>query len=134
MSRIDRDWQGSAVTARSDAGRTGYHAGRSAEGMVARDYARRGYPLAADRWRGEGGEIDLILRDGDGLIFVEVKKSRSFARAALRLGRPQQRRICAAAEEFAATEPRGSLTEMRFDLAVVNAQGEIHILENAFGA
>ena len=63
-------------------GQTGYFAGLAAEDIVARDYLRRAHAVAAQRWRGQSGEIDLICRDGDTVVFVEVKKSRSFARAA----------------------------------------------------
>lgn len=111
-------------------GSVGYHAGAAAEASVEADYARRGYPAAARRWRGRGGEIDLIARDGDALIFVEVKKSRSFERAAERLRPAQMRRIHDAAREFVEGEPRGMLTEMRFDVALLNEQGEIRIVEN----
>ena len=113
-------------------GSTGYHAGRVAEDTVALEYERRAHAIAARRWRGQSGEIDLIARDGETLIFVEVKKSRSFAGAATRLARHQMDRICAAASEFLAGEPRGQLTDVRFDLAVVNAVGAVHIIENAF--
>ncbi|MGR3430382.1 YraN family protein [Sagittula sp.] len=119
--------------AKRDAGRTGYEAGASAELRVAQDYERRGFPLARRRWRGQGGEIDLIVRDGDGLIFVEVKKSRSFQRAAERLSRQQMNRIISAAEEFLGTQPRGSLTDVRFDLAMVDGYGQIRVIENAIG-
>ena len=85
------------------------------------------------RWRGQGGEIDLILRDGDGLIFVEVKQSRCLARAAESLSHRQMQRICASAEEFLGTQPRGSLTDVRFDLALVDQRGDMQIIENAFG-
>ena len=43
-------------------------------------------------------------------------------------------RLCQSAEEFLAGEPRGLLTEMRFDVALVDGQGRHMILENAFGA
>lgn len=67
-------------------------------------------------------EIDLILRDGAALIFVEVKQSRSFARAAESLSARQMQRIYRSAEEFLAGEPAGSLTEVRFDVALVDGQ------------
>ena len=108
-------------------------AGASAEGQVARDYERRGLPIARRRWRGEGGEIDLIAQDGDGLIFIEVKKSRSFDRAAQRVSRAQMARLQVAAEEFLGTQPLGSLTEVRFDVALVNGYGDLQVIENAFG-
>jgi putative endonuclease len=114
-------------------GAVGYQAGLSAELRIAQDYERRGYAIARTRWRGRGGEIDLIARDGDGLIFVEVKKSRSFAKAAERLSAAQMARICASAEEFLGTQPRGRLSDVRFDVALVDAMGAVRVIENAFG-
>lgn len=107
-----------------------YHVGLAAEGSVATDYARRGHAIAGRRWRGSGGEIDLIARDGDGLIFVEVKRARDFARAAERLTRHQIARIWGAATEFLAGEPRGQLTPVRLDLALVDGAGRLRIIEN----
>ena len=89
--------------------------------------------MEAQRWRGAGGEIDLILRDVNTLVFVEVKKSRSFARAAERISPRQIARILNAAEEFLAGEPAGQLTDIRFDAALVDATGAIEIRQNAFG-
>ena len=114
-------------------GLTAYHAGLCAEDIVAQDYARRGRPVAHRRWRGQGGEIDLIAREGDCVVFIEVKKSKTFDGAALRLGRRQMDRLCAAATEFLAGEPRGQLTNMRFDLALIDGRGGMQIIENAFG-
>ena len=112
--------------------RANYHAGQAAEESVAREYEKRGMTVAHRRWRGQGGEVDLIVRRGDEVIFVEVKKSRSFARAADRLGRRQMDRLCAAASEFIAGEPRGQLTDVRFDLAMVDGLGAVRVIENAF--
>lgn len=111
-------------------GLVSYHAGMAAEGAVAAQYQGRGHAPAASRWRGTAGEIDLILRDGAGLIFVEVKKARDFTRAAQRLSRAQMERIWATAAEFMAGEPRGQLTEARIDLALVDGIGRVRIIEN----
>jgi putative endonuclease len=113
-------------------GSVGYYAGLAAEEIVANDYRCRRHEVAAQRWRGAGGEIDLILRNGDDVIFVEVKKSKTFARAASRLGRRQMDRLCASASEFLAGEPRGQLTDVRFDLALVDEYGAVKVIENAF--
>jgi putative endonuclease len=115
-------------------GKVGYLAGLAAEDSVARDYDRRGLPIISRRWRGTGGEVDLIARDGTGVVFIEVKKSRTLALAAGRLGRRQMDRLCMAASEFVGSQPRGQLTEIRFDLAMVDGMGKIEIIENAFGA
>ena len=114
-------------------GPVSYQAGLSAEDQVAADYARRGHATCHQRWRGSSGEIDLIVQDGDGLIFVEVKKSRDFARAAERLSTGQMHRIYAAASEFLGQMPLGQDTPARFDVALVGQSGEIKIIENAFG-
>lgn len=118
---------------RQHRGRTSFHAGIAAELQIAQDYERRGFSIARRRWRGAGGEIDLIVRNGTGFIFVEVKQSGSFARAAESLSARQMQRIYASAEEFLGTEPLGCLTEVRFDVALVDGVGDLQIIENAFG-
>lgn len=110
-----------------------FQTGVAAENRIAQDYERRGFAIACQRWRGPGGEIDLITRNGDDLVFVEVKQSRDFARAAERLSRRQMARIYASAEHFLANEPNGQLTNVRFDVALVNEIGDFQIIENAFG-
>ncbi|AVO38114.1 YraN family protein [Pukyongiella litopenaei] len=118
-------------------GRMAHHAGDAAERRIALDYERRGFTVAQRRWRGGGGEIDLVLRNSGrnpgGLVFVEVKHSRSIARAAESLRPAQMRRIRAAAELFLAGEPAGQLTDMRIDVALVDGTGAYEIIENAFG-
>ncbi|MFC3612386.1 YraN family protein [Lutimaribacter marinistellae] len=121
------------MTQKVAAGKTGYHAGLSAEESVARAYEHLGMSIINRRWRGCGGEIDLIARDGATVVFIEVKKSRSLARAAERLSPRQMERIQCSAAEFLEGEPLGSLTQSRFDAALVDAKGEIQIVENAFG-
>ncbi|MBK0327111.1 YraN family protein [Rhodobacteraceae bacterium F11138] len=114
-------------------GRMAHYGGEAAEQQIARDYERRGYVVACRRWRGAGGEIDLIARNGDEIVFVEVKKSRTRQGAAERINRRQIARIQASAQEFLEGEPMGQLTPMRFDVALVDANGVFEIVENAFG-
>ena len=112
-------------------GQTNHHAGLAAEAQVADHFLRSGLPVRERRWRGPGGEIDLICGGADGLVFVEVKKARDHAGALARVTPRQLDRIRVSAEAYAAGMPRGSLTEMRIDLALVDAQGRIEIVENA---
>ena len=42
-------------------------------------------------------------------------------------------RLYASGEEYLGQMPKGSLTEVRFDVALVNGRGEVHVIENAFG-
>ena len=103
--------------AKSVQGAVSYHAGRAAELQVSDDYRRRGFDLAHERWRGK----------------AEVKKSKSHDSALQRLNRKQMRRIYRSAEEFIGGEPKGALTDVRFDVALVDQTGDLRILENAFG-
>lgn len=115
-------------------GKVAHEAGKAAESCVEHVYLRGGREILARRWRGAGGEIDLVARDGAEIIFIEVKKSDSHAHAAEHLRPAQMARLCAAASEFIASEPMGQLTPMRFDVALVDACGRIEIVENAFAA
>ena len=115
-------------------GARSYHAGLSAEDQVAQLYARSGRAVCARRWRGSAGEIDLIARDGDNVIFIEVKQSKTHAMAAEHLTPRQMARIYNTASEFLAGEPNGQMTDVRIDLAMVDAMGRIEVLENAYAA
>lgn len=113
--------------------RTNHFAGEAAEQSVALWYERRGYQIAERRWRGPGGEVDLITRNADGLVFVEVKKSSTHAAAAQRITQRQMERIYASAAQYLENEPMGQLTNVRFDVALVDASGRPEIIENAYG-
>ncbi|SLN53176.1 hypothetical protein AQS8620_02325 [Aquimixticola soesokkakensis] len=113
-------------------GAMAHAAGWAAEDIVARDYAARGGVVLERRWRGQGGEIDLIVTLDGVVVFVEVKQSRSFDSAATHLTARQIARLFAAGEEFLGTRPQGLLTDCRFDLALVDGIGAVQILENAF--
>jgi putative endonuclease len=120
-------------TAQSHRGKRAYLSGLAAEDIVERHYIALGCRVETRRWRGAGAEIDLIFRDGDRLLFVEVKAGATFDDAAQRIGWPQIHRIMKAAEVFAAqhalsaTDP---LPEMRIDAALVDGQGMVQIIEN----
>jgi putative endonuclease len=115
-------------------GARSFRSGLSAEDCVARQYQLAGCVVRARRWRGAAGEIDLIVRDGQVTVFVEVKAARSHALAAERLGARQAARVMRAAEEFVAGDAAGGMAEMRFDVALVDRIGRIEIIENALAA
>lgn len=114
--------------------RTRYLSGLSAEHQVAALYREGGYRQLATRWRGGGGELDLVLERDDGCVFVEVKASRTLARAARSLSSGQIGRLFRAAEAFLTRLPGGLATAARFDVALVDEQGRIEIIENALCA
>lgn len=106
-------------------------AGHAAEGMALRHYLRAGYEMLAERFRGTYGEIDLIMTKDHSIIFIEVKKSRSFDTAIARVSPAQLGRIMSTAQEYLAQTPAGLASDIRFDIACVNNRGQVSILENA---
>ena len=113
-------------------GEVSYCAGLAAEDIAERHYVGSGRPIVARRWRGSAGEVDLIAQEGQGFVFIEVKKSGSHRTAAQRLSRGQMRRIYQSASEFLADKPMGQNTEARFDVALLDGQGRLSVVENAF--
>lgn len=108
--------------------------GLCAEDSVERHYERAGCQVTARRWRGRYGEIDLIALQGDLIVFVEVKAAATHDLALSRLTARQLRRIEASVTEYLAGQPRGQLTDIRFDVATVDAVGRVEVLENALAA
>lgn len=126
--------QGHPVPAtRRERGRVAALSGLMAEDSVQRLYLSLGADLLASRWRGPSGEVDLIFRDGEDIVFVEVKSAATHAIAAERLQPVQMRRICRAALEYCDRAGHDGLCSMRFDVALVDRTGRVELLVNAFG-
>lgn len=51
--------------------------GRYGEDLAARLLAEAGMAVVERNWRCRAGEIDIVARDGDALVFCEVKTRRS---------------------------------------------------------
>ena len=66
------------------------------EKLAARHLRRQGFKVLYRNFRGrQGGEVDLVCRDGDVLVFVEVKTRtrEDFGRPLDAVNRAKQRRI-----------------------------------------
>ncbi|MCB1823442.1 MAG: YraN family protein [Candidatus Competibacteraceae bacterium] len=103
---------------------------RVAQGSAAEDLARRylearGLALVARNFRCRGGELDLIMRDGEYLVFVEVRSRRHtrYGTPAESVTRTKQRRLLRAAALYLQRQ-RLDLP-CRFDVvAILQADGE----------
>lgn len=115
-------------------GKSNYLAGLGAEHSVARDYSGRGCQVISQRFRGKRGEIDLVVQDGPTTVFVEVKKAKTHAGAALRVTQNKMQRLWMTAEEYLSRLSTGLMTDTRFDVALVDEMGRIEIRENALMA
>ncbi len=112
--------------------------GALGEKEAARFLRRRGYRIVEKNFRCRFGEIDVIARKGDVLVFAEVKLRRddSFAAAREFVTRAKQQRILAAAQLY--LSQLGEDLQPRFDVIEIYAPaGEkgplrIELIENAF--
>ncbi|MCS7261737.1 MAG: YraN family protein [Anaerolineae bacterium] len=57
--------------------RTRQKLGREGEQIAAVYLQRQGYTILEHNWRCRRGEVDIVARDGDSLVFVEVRTWRS---------------------------------------------------------
>jgi putative endonuclease len=80
---------------RSDRARRSGRIGLRSEWLAIAWLSIKGYRLLARRFGGKGGEIDLIMRRGRSVIFVEVKR-RGMMEEALVSITPNKRRLVAA--------------------------------------
>ena len=60
---------------RAERGAQSYQAGLAAEDIAARDYQAKGGAILARRWRCPAGEIDLIIRMPDCIVFCRGQAS-----------------------------------------------------------
>lgn len=93
--------------------------GRRGEAAAARHLRRRGWSILATRWRGAGGEIDLIAARRGVLIVCEVKARTDPRALAEPLAAAQRARIHRAARAFLASRPDLAGHEVRIDLLTV---------------
>ena len=75
--------------------------GRRAEWLAILWLTAKGYRLLERRFGGKGGEIDLVMKRGRTVAFVEVKQRRTHEAAGFALDRWRLRRVAAAAERLA---------------------------------
>jgi putative endonuclease len=106
--------------------------GRAHEELAARELERRGYRVIERNYRCRLGEIDLICRHGDTLVFVEVRSRAGGDRGTAldTVGAAKRRRIARVAEHYLATRaPDAELC--RFDVVGITG-GEIAVVVDAF--
>jgi putative endonuclease len=106
-----------------------YRSGIFAESFVARLKRNR---IVARRYKTPVGEIDLVVLKGKRLVFVEVKRRRSFEDAAEALPSRARRRIVRAAQYWLAAHPSYNGHDMRFDVVLTAPWSWPHYIEIAF--
>lgn len=108
--------------------------GKLAEELAADYLQGRGLRLIARNYRCRLGEIDLILADGDALVFAEVRLRRNpaYGGAAASVTAAKRQRILGAARHYLSGRPE---RPCRFDVIVLDAldPDRIEWIKDAFG-
>ena len=93
--------------------------GKRGEELAALFLAKRGHVLVVSNWRTRLGEIDLVTKDGNTLIFVEVRSrtGRTHGTAGESIGPVKQRQIARMAEQYLQRNPTSS--PCRIDVVTV---------------
>jgi len=107
--------------------------GAQAEQQAAQYLRQQGLKPVAQNYRSRFGEIDLIMRDGATLVFVEVRLRRSanFGSAAASIDAHKQQRIIRTAQQYLAG--LAHIPPCRFDAVLMDDSG-VEWLRNAFEA
>jgi putative endonuclease len=107
--------------------------GRKAED-AAFDYLRkRGLTKIERNYRCRFGEIDLIMRDAQTVVFVEVRQrsSNDYGGALNSIDSRKKRKLLTTARHYIAA--KGEFPECRFDAVLLNGDNQVEWIRDAFG-
>lgn len=96
------------------------------EEIARRELERAGYSVLERNFRARHGEIDLIARQGDVLVMVEVKTrdSARFGEAEEAVDAAKARHIAQAATEYLRRHPEFAELPVRLDVVAITLNGE----------
>jgi putative endonuclease len=111
--------------------------GRQGEEIAALYLAQKGYQIIQRNWRCPLGELDIIMRDGPTLVFVEVRTRRGqrFGLAEESITPAKQKRLIELAQSYL-QETAAQHQAWRIDVAAVqlgSGSPQINHIENAVG-
>lgn len=113
--------------------------GRRAERRAERYLKRRGLATVTRNFARTTGEVDLVMLDGDDLVFVEVRYRGpgSWVSAVESVDPAKQRRIARTCEMFRRDHPEHRFRAVRFDVVAATKRNygmNLEWIRNAFDA
>jgi putative endonuclease len=110
--------------------------GQKGELLAARHLKKNGYKILEQNYRTQMGEIDIIAKDKETIVFVEVKARRSnhFGNPKWAITSKKQRKISMVALYYLKATNQNS-AKARFDVVAIRSKHdkpEIEIVKNAF--
>lgn len=109
--------------------------GEDGEDLACRHLRKQGYTILERNYCCRVGEIDVVARDGDTVVFVEVKErgGASHGGAVEAVTRSKRRRVIKAAQRWAASHG-ASEHLVRFDVVAIDWQGGKPVVRHEQGA
>ena len=110
--------------------------GKKGEDIACKFLKKNGYQIMERNYRNKAGEIDIIARDKDDIVFVEIKTklSKDFAQPELSVNPSKQRKIVKTALTYLMVKGIKK-TGCRFDVIGITGEKEerkIELIKNAF--
>ena len=106
--------------------------GLAAEGLACRHLEDEGFSIEARNYRSGAGEIDIVARKENLLLFVEVRFREDvvFGTPEDTVDKRKRLRVAAAARDYLTDAPPGSWDEARFDVIVIEGTGGQSLLRH----
>jgi putative endonuclease len=98
--------------------------GQAGESLAADTLQQQGYKVLTRNYRTPYGEVDLIAKDGDTLVFLEVKLRRSefFGPPQAAVNTAKQRHLIRAAQYYLSRQGTADI-KFRFDVVAITLSG-----------
>jgi len=109
--------------------------GRLGEEIACKEIKKKGYDIIEQNYRSRLGEIDIIAKDGDVLVFIEIKTRRSsidYAKEAV--DRRKKKKLLKLALAYMKTKRYDNI-KARFDVIAISIKDnkpQIELIKNAF--
>ena len=112
--------------------------GKKGEELAVAHLQKLGYRILERNYRCPLGEIDIVAKEKNTIVFVEVKsrKSEQFGDPELAVGKTKQRKLTLIALYYLGRQ-KDSLLAARFDVVAVKMLGdhtEVQLIRDAFEA
>lgn len=114
---------------------TSHLRGVKAEALALAFLQEKGFNLLAQRYHMYGGEIDLVMTDGEYLVAFEVRLRKSISCAAESITNIKKQRLTKTLQHFIMhhSQVMEQHPYLRFDVVLVDNDAKICHIENAFG-
>jgi len=110
--------------------------GKTGESIALKELTSLGYTILEKNFRAKPGEIDIIAKDKETIVFVEVKarRTKNFGNAKYSITLNKQRKISMAALSYLKKKNKMK-NKARFDVVIIHSDSNknaVEIIKNAF--